>query len=494
MEVILLLIRIVLFAIFAVAAIGKLLDLPGSEKAVKNFGVPEDFARPLAIGLPVAELVVALMLLPTASAWFGAAGAFLLLAVFIGGMIWQMAKGNAPDCHCFGAIHSEPVSPKSLIRNAVFAILAFLLAARGPGNQGLGLTELTNDMALQLFTGLATLGLLGTVVFYLKRISEQQTLIMRRIEVLELVSHEGGEREVARENVGNPHDGLPIGAPFPDFELPDLTNRLVTFENLLARARPLIFFFVSPTCHPCQALLPEIEVWEEELKGKVDFIFLSGGNPKENADKFGGKNFKRILLQTEREVAEAVRAKWTPTALLVNAGGLIASHLAAGDAAIRELVERVKTENLESEYVFVANGNNAHGVEPKIGENVPEVVLRDLDGNEITPADFRGKKTLVAFWSTTCPHCIGMIRELQAWDREKGADEPNLLVFSQGDADDHREFGLKSPIVLDKDYKTAEKFGMYGTPSAVLVNEEGVIVSETATGATNIWALLGKKK
>jgi uncharacterized membrane protein YphA (DoxX/SURF4 family) len=198
MEVVLLLIRIFLFAVFAAAGIGKLLDLPGSEKAVKGFGVPENLAKPLAVALPVGELLFALLLLPVSTAWLGAIGAFSLLAVFIGGMIWQMAKGNAPDCHCFGAIHSEPVSKKSLIRNCIFAILAFFLVAQGARDQGLSLTDLTGEMALQLILGLATIGLLGAVVFYLKKISEQQTQIMRRIEILELVSHEGGH-EVKRE-------------------------------------------------------------------------------------------------------------------------------------------------------------------------------------------------------------------------------------------------------------------------------------------------------
>ncbi len=192
MEVVLLFIRIFLFAVFAAAGIGKLLDLSGSEKAVKEFGVPEDLAKPLAVALPVAELLFAFLLLPVSTAWLGAIGAFLLLAVFIGGMIWQMAQGNAPDCHCFGAIHSEPVSKKSLIRNIIFAILAFFLVAQGAAGQGLGLTDLSGEMAIQLILGLATIGLLGAVVFYLKKISEQQTLIMRRIEILELVSHYGG--------------------------------------------------------------------------------------------------------------------------------------------------------------------------------------------------------------------------------------------------------------------------------------------------------------
>ena len=120
MEIGLLLIRIFLAAIFTLAGIGKLLDLEGSLKAVKDFGVPDAVAKPFALGLPIAEIIIALLLLPVSTAWLGAIGGFLLLLIFIGGMLWQMAQGNAPDCHCFGQIHSEPVSAKSLIRNAIF--------------------------------------------------------------------------------------------------------------------------------------------------------------------------------------------------------------------------------------------------------------------------------------------------------------------------------------------------------------------------------------
>src|SRR4028119_784911 len=127
MELILLLVRIVLAGIFALAGAGKLLDLKGSKKAIEDFGVPNTLSKPLAVILPVAEILVALMMLFVQVSWLGAIAAFLLLAVFFGAMIVQMVKGNAPDCHCFGQIHSEPVSAKSLIRNGIFAILALFL-------------------------------------------------------------------------------------------------------------------------------------------------------------------------------------------------------------------------------------------------------------------------------------------------------------------------------------------------------------------------------
>jgi peroxiredoxin/uncharacterized membrane protein YphA (DoxX/SURF4 family) len=488
MEIILLFIRIFLFAVFAVAGIGKLLDLAGSEKAVKEFGAPEELAKTLAIALPFAEIVFAVCLLFVSTAWVGAIGALLLLATFIGGMIWQMAQGKAPDCHCFGAIHSEPVSKKSLIRNAVFAILALFLVAQGRENQGLGFGDLTNEMAIQLIIGLATVGMLGAVVFFLKRISEQQTQIMRRIEVLELIStSEGGE--VKREEAGSVHDGLPLGAPFPDFALADLNGKIVEFDHLLGTAKPTLFFFVSPTCNPCKALLPEIETWQTDLKNKLQIVFVSSGTAEENLEKFGETGFKHVLLQKDRELAEATGAKWTPTALLVNADGAVASDLAVGDAAIRELIGKIKAKSADEELSFIANGKPT-----KIGETAPQFALNDLHGKEITENYLRGKRTIVAFWSATCPFCVNMLDGLREWDKSRGADDPDLLLISSGDAAVHENFKLESPIVLDDEQKTASEFGMSGTPSAVLVDENGVIVSETAVGAQKIWALLGKKK
>jgi hypothetical protein len=67
-------------------------------------------------------------------------------------------------------------------------------------------------------------------------------------------------------------------------------------------------------------------------------------------------------------------------------------------------------------------------------------------------------------------------------------------VFSSGDVESHKKFDLKSPIILDEGYKIAAKLGMSGTPSAVLIGRNGEFISETAIGAPQIWALLGKKK
>ncbi len=482
-----------MFAIFALAGIGKLLDLKGSEKAVKDFGTPEEFAKFFAVALPFAEIVFAVCLLFVETSWVGAIGALILLLSFIGGMIYQLAQGNAPDCHCFGAIHSEPVSRKSLIRNIVFAVLALVLILSGKSNQGASLFDSANASEGNFMTfilGLATVGLLAATVFYLKKISEQQTQIMRRMEILELTALDGG-RETVREDLAHPTGGLPIGAPAPDFVLPDANGKNVSLENLLAHAQPILLFFVSPTCNPCAGLLPEIEAWQNETEGKLNFVFVSSGEAKANLDKLAGKTLKRILLQKDREVALTFGAEWTPTAVLINADGTIASRLATGDTAIRGMMEMVKAQ-VDADVLLIPNGNRQY-VE-KLGDDLPEFFENDVFDKIVASDDLRGRRTLVTFWSPTCGYCTQMLDDLREWDKTKGANDPNLLVISEGEPTPHRELNLQSPIILDKDRAISKQLGMSGTPSAVLINENGKIVSETAIGADNIWTLIGRKK
>src|SRR5262245_11809866 len=117
MEVFLLFIRLVLAALVVTAGVAKLADLRGAEKAARGFGVTGSFARIGPILLSTAEIVVGTLLLFPSVSWFGALGMAVLLLSFIVMMGYQYAKGNAPDCHCFGQLHSEPVSLKSIGRN-----------------------------------------------------------------------------------------------------------------------------------------------------------------------------------------------------------------------------------------------------------------------------------------------------------------------------------------------------------------------------------------
>jgi thiol-disulfide isomerase/thioredoxin/uncharacterized membrane protein YphA (DoxX/SURF4 family) len=485
MEIILLLFRLVLFAVFALAGIGKLLDLSGSEKAVKAFGTPPEFARFFAVAIPVAELIFAFCFLFPDTSWLGALGGLILLASFIGGMAWQMRQGNAPDCHCFGQIHSEPVGVKSLVRNIIFAALAIVLIFAGRANQGRPLGTTNREVGQNITLLLFALALV-VVASYLKRLVDENKRLARRIELLELM--DPGGKPVERSEASDPAESLPIGAPFPDFQLPDANGRIVTYEHVLAAGKPQMFFFVGPNCEPCKALLPDFEDWRKEFANSASLTFVSSGDVDANRGRFGDEIARTMLLQKNRELANVVLAKWTPSAIAVTRGGAIASHPAVGDMAIRDLMDRFRESDRNAETFHISNGSRPG--RNKIGQTVPKFSLEDLHGNAITEEFFRGRTTLAIFLSTSCGFCKDVVAEVRETEKEDGA--PQMIVFSEGEREEHLDWEIATPVILEKNYKTAEKIGMFSVPSAVLVNENGIVISEAAVGSQSIWALVGK--
>src|SRR6185369_14748942 len=108
MQIVLLIARLLLAVVFGVAGIAKAADLAGSRRAVAGFGIPERLASPLGLGLPFAEILIAVALIPLSSAWAGAIAALAVLLIFTIGIAVNLARGKSPDCHCFGQLHSEP--------------------------------------------------------------------------------------------------------------------------------------------------------------------------------------------------------------------------------------------------------------------------------------------------------------------------------------------------------------------------------------------------
>ena len=49
------------------------------------------------------------------------------------GIARAISRGEAPDCHCFGQLHSAPAGRGTLARNGVLAALAGVVVVHGPG-------------------------------------------------------------------------------------------------------------------------------------------------------------------------------------------------------------------------------------------------------------------------------------------------------------------------------------------------------------------------
>ncbi|MDP8952454.1 MAG: TlpA family protein disulfide reductase [Actinomycetota bacterium] len=474
--------------VFLVAGMAKLADRAGSRRAVVDFGAPAVLAAPLGILVPLAELAVAALLVPASTAFWGALGALSLLLLFIVGIAANLARGRRPDCHCFGQLHSAPAGWSTLARNGLLAAVAGFVVwqgGRGGPSAVAWLADLTALQLLGLAGGLVALGLLAGQWWFLLNLLRQNGRLLMRIEAVEERIDPAGPTTRAQ-----PATGLPVGTPAPAFDLPDLHGERHTLDSLLAPGKPVLLIFTDPNCGPCAELLPEVARWQREHSEELSVSLISRGTPEENRAKHGVEG---VLLQRDREVSEAYQAMGTPTAVLVNPDGRIASPLVGGSVAISELM----TRTVKASGRVPGNGRAAASTRPvgkKIGEAAPEIELPDLSGKKsVGLSDFRGKETLVLFWNPGCGFCQQMLPDLKELESDPPRGAPKLLVVSAGTAEANEAMDLNSPVVLDQAFSAGRAFGAPGTPAAVLVDAEGRVASNVAAGAPAVLALAGAR-
>jgi uncharacterized membrane protein YphA (DoxX/SURF4 family) len=86
--------------------------------------LPLSLARPVAVAIVFAELVVGGLLIVDVAPVLAAAGAIGLFTVFAVALGASLARGDRGPCHCFGASDAETISPLALIRALALAAMA----------------------------------------------------------------------------------------------------------------------------------------------------------------------------------------------------------------------------------------------------------------------------------------------------------------------------------------------------------------------------------
>ena len=509
MDALLLAARLILAAVFVVSGISKLFDLSGSQAAMRSFGVPERMTRAGGIALPIAEIVIAVLLIPATTAAWGALLALILLIVFVLGISYSLSRGRKFDCHCFGQLTTSEIGPSTLVRNAVLAVLAAFVALSGFANNepGPGITEVVRGLGtfewVMLVIGLILLAALGGVAWLLVHLLGQNGRLLVRLDRIE-AALEDADIELSDDDdeEDEEEEGLPFGAPAPAFSLSGLYGETMTLDALRAAEKPVLLIFTDPTCGPCNAMMSDVGKWQHDLSDKLTVAVITRGSLEDNRNKKKQHNLTQVLIQKDNEVADAYMTYGTPTAVLVRPDGTIGSAVAGGADEIRTLVRQAAEGKVPVPKPRLAvlprpaqaqrpsaNDQAPRGI-ASIGKDAPVVELNNLDGEPVKLADFAGHPTAVLFWNPGCGFCQRMVDDLKAWEADKPEGAPNLLVVSTGEVERNREQGLKSPIVLDSGFSVGRAFGASGTPSAVLVDAEGKIASGLAVGGPTVISLL----
>jgi peroxiredoxin len=124
-----------------------------------------------------------------------------------------------------------------------------------------------------------------------------------------------------------------------------------------------------------------------------------------------------------------------------------------------------------------------------MGERVPvegmpavNFSLTDLDGRTHDLSQYRGKIVLLNFWATWCKPCTTEMPAMQAaYDRLHGKGFVVLAVNELEDDVKVREhiqaYRHTFPVLMDRDNRVANLYGVYGLPVSVFIDEAGTVRS-----------------
>jgi thiol-disulfide isomerase/thioredoxin len=477
--------RLVLAAVFCASGAAKIFDRTGTRATAAAFGVPAPLTGAVALTLPVAELVVAAALIPASSAALAGWAALALVAVFSAAVAVSLARGQRPDCHCFGQLTAAPIGWRTLARNAALAAVAAFIAIGGwpDGGTSLGAVGSTRA-ATAVAIGALALAVVADTALVLLLLGRYGAVLHRLDQLGGPGAADGAAADgAAAAGLGTP-TGLPVGTPAPPFEVAGADGQPLTLAGLLAAGRPLLLVFTDPNCGPCQSLLPDIAAWQAEQAQRFTAVLISRGSMAANAAKAGDCDPALLGVQRDREVAVAYAYAGTPSAVAIAADGRIVSQMAAGPDAVRALA----TALLARIAARQDGGQPAHAADagaPVTGRPVPAARLPGLDGQPVDLAAPREHPFVLVFWNPGCGFCQQALPELKA--REQGPVE--FVFVSTGAAEANREMGLRSLVLLDPAFATARAFGASGTPSAVLIGTDGRAASGLAVGGPAMLAL-----
>jgi peroxiredoxin len=312
--------------------------------------------------------------------------------------------------------------------------------------------------------------------------------------------------------------GLAVGTEAPDLVLNDVTGRERHIGEFFGE--PFVLTFFSTGCGYCKEMAPQLS---ELPEGSPRLVLISSGDPAELSSLAGEHDWKFDVLHEDEDwrAFKAYEPVGTPSAYLIDSEGKIAQELAVGAEGVKQLFA-------SSPVVAASNGSNGHqagvAVDPlrekeedavrraqraglraaptsesrinrdglEAGTLAPNFVVPDLEGGMRSLTDYRGQRVLLVFSDASCGPCDALAPELVRLAQER--DDVRVVMISRGDAEANRrkaaQHGYPFPVLLQKSWEISKQYGMFATPIAYLIDEDGVIGADVAVGNDAILGLV----
>jgi thiol-disulfide isomerase/thioredoxin len=135
--------------------------------------------------------------------------------------------------------------------------------------------------------------------------------------------------------------GPKVGEPAPETKLEDLGGKNVELKTF--RGSEILVLFWNPGCGFCQQMLPDLREWEANPPEEAPkLLVVSAGTEEANKEM---NLSSPVVLDQQFAVGRSFGASGTPSAVLIDKEGKIASEVAVGAPAVLELAGAKRAES-----------------------------------------------------------------------------------------------------------------------------------------------------
>lgn len=126
------------------------------------------------------------------------------------------------------------------------------------------------------------------------------------------------------------------------------------------------------------------------------------------------------------------------------------------------------------------------------GELAPDFELPTLNGESITLSGLRGALCLIVFSDPQCAPCDELTPRLVRLSQR--TPDIRVLMVSRGPVEDNLEKAQRHrvafSIALQRHWEVSQRYALFATPAAYLVDEAGLIAAPPALGVDPVLTLL----
>lgn len=129
----------------------------------------------------------------------------------------------------------------------------------------------------------------------------------------------------------------------------------------------------------------------------------------------------------------------------------------------------------------------------RAGTVAPPFSLPDLHGRLTTLEEFRGRRVLLVFTDPHCAPCDQLAPALVRLHKQNRDQKLAIVMVGRGEPEENRrkavQHHIEFPLVIQQRWELSKAYGIFTTPAAFLIDEQGIIAHNVGTGADEILAL-----